>query len=68
MQHAGDVVEVVAEDGVARVAVLLGEGGRLGDGRLGGDRDHLGARGHHALHAEAGEADHALEHELLLRV
>ena len=48
--------------------MLLGEGGRLGDGRVGGDRDHLGARGHHALHAEAGEADHALQHELLLRV
>ena len=68
MQHADDVVEVIPKDRVARVPARLREGDRVARRDLHRDRDHLRPRRHHALDREVGEADHALQHELLLRV
>ena len=67
VQHADDVVEVVAIDGQRGCA---GRGRSASTSvvarRVGRDRDQLGARHHHLAGRQVGEAEHAVEHLLFV--
>src|SRR5262245_37313008 len=59
--EAGDVVEVLAIHGKARVLLLAEERAQIADGRLVPDRDDVGARRHHLADQRVPEVDDALE-------
>ena len=58
---ADDVVDGLVVDRIAREAVLVGVGERLGEGRLDGDGDDLGARRHHLAGVLLGELEDAFD-------
>ena len=67
MQHADDVVQVVAVDRQARVAAAA-RSASMSSSRVAsaGDGDQLGARHHHLAGRQIGEAEDAVEHLLLV--
>ena len=66
VQHADDVVEVVAVDRQARVTARARSRDQLAERRLGGDGDELGARNHHLTRGQIREPEHAVEHLFFL--
>jgi hypothetical protein len=65
VQHADDVVEVLAVHGEPRVAALAECLGDVGERCVDGQRHHLGAGHHDLARGEIGEAEDAVEHLLL---
>ena len=66
MQHADDVLRLVAVHGVARVRRVEHRLQALLRRKLDRERDHLGPRPHHVVRLLVGEVEDLVEHLLLL--